>query len=184
MKRTIQILISISLLLILFFWIDFDQIKNSLIEAEYLYLSSALIIITLDRFLMGWKWKLLLRVKNIKISVFHATKIYYISNFLGLFLPPTVGTDLVRAYCLSKKESKTHDIFASMVMERLIGFWGIFVAGLFGCFYFFNFVSVDSIDIFTISIIVGVLALATTVGFFISMSRRSIKIDKESSLYI
>lgn len=180
MKRTIQIAVSVALLLILIYWIDFNQIKESLIEARYVYLFAALIIITLDRILMGFKWKILLGVKKINISLFNATKIYYISNFLGLFLPPTIGTDLVRAYCVSKNGGKMRmqDILASIVIERYLGFLGIFITGLLGCLYLFHFVSIESIDIYTLLIVVGILTLVMTIGFFISLNKNIINIIK------
>lgn len=180
MKRAIQIFISIILLVILIYWIDFKQIQVSLTEARYLYLVAALIIITLDRILMGLKWKILLEVKKINISLLHATKIYYMSNFLGLFLPPTIGTDLVRAYCVSKNggKMKMHDIFASIVIERYLGFLGIFITGLLGCIYMFHFVSIESIDLYTISVVVSILTLFISVGFFISMNKKIIRMIK------
>ncbi len=178
MKRVIQITISLALLLILFYWVDLEQIEESLIEARYSYIFMAVIIITLDCILMGFKWKLLLGVKKINISLYKATKIYYISNFLGLFLPPTLGTDMVRAYYVSKDGGKLHDILASILMERYLGFLGIFIMGLLGCLYIFHFVLIDTIDITTIMTFIGILTLVTTVGFFISLSNGMVNLIK------
>ncbi len=178
MKRAIQVVVSLTLFLILLSWIDIGQIQDSLIEAQYIYLLIAVVIITVDRVLMGLKWKLLLRARKINISLFKATKIYYIANFLGIFLPPTVGTDLVRAYCISHKEGKLHDIIASILMERYLGFLGIFVTGLVGCVYIFNFVSSESLDVSIILIFIGVLTLLTIIGFFISLSSNVARVIK------
>lgn len=146
MKKTIQIAISIILLIILFIWTDIEQLKNSLVNANYFYLFLAIIIITVDRIVMGLKWKILLKVKQINISLLKATKIYYIANFLGLFLPPTIGTDFVRAYYIPKNEGSVQDILASIIVERYLGFLGIFFAGLLGCIYFIEYIEYDSFN--------------------------------------
>lgn len=168
MKRIIQIVISVVLLTLLFLWTDVEQLKNSLLNANYLYLFLAVIIITIDRIVMGLKWKILLKVKQINISVFEATKIYYIANFLGLFLPPTIGTDLVRAYYIPKDKGSVQDILASIIVERYLGFLGIFFAALIGCIYFIEYVDYKSFN----NLFMAALALViiSAVGFIISFN--------------
>ena len=176
MKRIIQIIISIGLLILLFSWIDFKQITGVIENLNYIYILIALLIITLDRILMGFKWNLLLRVRGIKISLFKATKVYYISNYLGLFLPPTIGTDLVRAYYVSQRNENTQDVLASIFIERYLGFIGLFFASLIGCIYFIDFIEFSKInDLF---FIISALTILGTTSFIISFNYKLIDLFK------
>jgi glycosyltransferase 2 family protein len=139
LKRFIQLLISIILLSVLIYWIDFRNFINSIKNANYFYILFAILIVTINRFIMAYKWNLLLKVKDINISFFEVTKIYYISNFLGLYLPPTIGADIVRAYYINKKEYQLSDIFSSIVVERVIGLLVLLVFAVLGGIFFYLF---------------------------------------------
>ena len=129
--------ISIILLAVLIYWIDFKNFINSIKNANYLYILIAVIIVTINRCIMAYKWNLLLKVKNINISFFEVTKIYYISNFLGLYLPPTIGADIVRAYYINKKKYQLSDILSSIVVERIIGFLVLLLFAVIGGIFFY-----------------------------------------------
>jgi glycosyltransferase 2 family protein len=121
-KRVIQLVISIILLTILIYWIDFGAFISAVGNANYLYICLAIVLVAINRCVMAYKWNMLLKLKGISISFVEATRIYYISNFLGMYLPPTIGGDLVRAYYIRKKKYQMSDILASIVVERIFGF--------------------------------------------------------------
>lgn len=133
MKRILQVLISLVLFGLLVYFVDFKQIGKSISNAKYSYFAAALFTIICNRIIMGSKWKLLLDIKNIHVSLLECTKIYYIANFLGLFLPPTIGTDLVRSYYVARNDNNsTPDVLASIFIERVLGFIVLFVSAIFG----------------------------------------------------
>jgi uncharacterized membrane protein YbhN (UPF0104 family) len=70
LKRFIQLLISVILLAVLVYWIDFENFAISIKSANYLYIFVAFVIVTFNRCIMAYKWNLLLRVKGINISFF------------------------------------------------------------------------------------------------------------------
>jgi uncharacterized membrane protein YbhN (UPF0104 family) len=55
------------------------------------YFIMLLVLVTIDRIFMAYKWLLLLRVKDKNISLPTVIRIYYIGTFIGFFLPTTVG---------------------------------------------------------------------------------------------
>ena len=72
---------------------------------------------------MAYKWRLLLNVKRIYMRFKDVFSIYYICTFLGLFLPPTIGADVLRIYLSMRKSTgKTTDLFSSVLIERIVGF--------------------------------------------------------------
>jgi uncharacterized protein (TIRG00374 family) len=87
-----------------------------------LYLILLLALITADRILMAYKWHLLLKVRDIGVSLTGAIRIYYIATFVGFFLPTTVGGDIVRIIKIRSEKHKGADALSSVVLERMLGF--------------------------------------------------------------
>ena len=130
-KKYLQILTSIILLYIVLNWIDFKSVISSLKNVDYNFLILSFVTLTLDRVLMAYKWNILLKIKNIKISLFEATKIYYMSSFVGLVLPSTIGSDLIRTHLIVKKKNLTSDVLSSILVERFFGIFALFIYVLF-----------------------------------------------------
>jgi hypothetical protein len=152
--------------------VDYEELKTSFINFKYEYALIAFGIITINRFIMGYKWRMLLKIKNINISLFAITKIYYIGNFLGLFLPPTVGTDVVRAYYISKDGSSKADIISSIIMERLLGFLALFIAALLGFILFINIITTHNLNENGLFLVLIGLTIVGVSGFLLSLNQR------------
>jgi glycosyltransferase 2 family protein len=123
----IRILISLGLIVFLLYTVDFGDMSGSLAGSNIYYLIAALLVAFGDRFLMAYKWNILLKAKSIHIPLLRVTAIYLISSFLGLFLPATVGGDAIRAYAVAKGGQKGRDIVSSIVVERLFGILALLI---------------------------------------------------------
>lgn len=170
-KRLIQLFISIVLIAILIYWIDFENFINSVKHANYFYIFIAFIIVTFSRLLMAYKWNILLKVKGINLSLFEVTKIYYISNFLGLYLPPTIGGDIVRAYYITKKKYQISDIISSIVVERIIGLLVLLLFAVIGGVFFYLFFGDFRFDIKNILILFIVIFFIIFTFFYVSLDK-------------
>lgn len=175
-KRIFQFLISIVSLVALIYLTDINQVKSAVKDADYLYLILGFIIMTFDRILMGVKWNVLLRAKNIVISWWEAVRIYYTSSFFGFFLPATIGGDVLRVFYTSKKKFSKTDITASIITERILGFTALFIFSLAGAFLFFG--SINNND-FNVNKLLLVLTSFTVFGisiFILSFTEKSYKL--------
>ncbi len=105
----------------LLYSIDFKEVWEPLSPHGWAYLGLLFVVINIDRMLMSYKWRILLRAKNITISFLDILRSYYVGTFWGIFLPSTVGGDVVRAYRVSKHTGSKKDIASSVVMERILG---------------------------------------------------------------
>ncbi len=103
-SKYFHVLVSIILLCIIIGLIDFGEEINALKDINYWFFLFAFFVFTIDLIIMAFKWNLLLRVIGIKISLYEVIKIYYISNFVGLILPATVGADVIKNTLNSKKK--------------------------------------------------------------------------------
>ena len=174
LKQYFQIIVSVVLLIIIINWIDINQVIVAFHNVNYWFLVLALIIFTLDRMLMACKWNLLLRVKDIKISVYETIRIYYIANFMGLVLPATVGTDIVKTHLLVKKNVSAADVIASILLERFLGFLGLFVYGSVAVFLFVGMFNGLHIKFDKIILAFSILTVLGMSGFLLSFNEKAI----------
>lgn len=80
---------------------------------------AALALTLADRAIMALKWRFLLTVRGVPLGWWTALRAYYASSFAGLFLPVTVGADLIRVLAL--RHLGVQQVSASIVVERLVG---------------------------------------------------------------
>ena len=101
--------------------IDVGHTANILMRASPTWIVVILALWTVDRFLMAWKWSFLLRSLNVQIPLSTLVRFYYQGSFTGTFLPSSFGGDILRAYWVSRSSGATHEVYAAVVMEKVIG---------------------------------------------------------------
>jgi uncharacterized protein (TIRG00374 family) len=69
------------------------------------------------------RWQMLLKAKNIVMSLPGLVYYYLIGIFFSAFLPTSVGGDFARILGVAGATGKRADAFASVVVERLLGFF-------------------------------------------------------------
>jgi uncharacterized protein (TIRG00374 family) len=167
--------LSIAILIMLLIWVDLDEVVGAVANANYGLLGASLLVLTLNRVIMAGKWNMLLRVKNIRISLFEATKLYYISNYLGFFLPPSVGADLVRGYYVARQKYPLEDIISSILVERLVGMIVLFLSGIFGAIVFLNYFGSENLDVGRL--LWAIIGISVALIFMFSLSFQRIVSD-------
>ena len=101
--------------------LDFGAVLRMLGRIPIHWLLFILLLMTLDRLLMAWKWSLLLWSLQINVSFLKVVRFYYQGTFTGIFLPSGLGGDLLRTYWVSRTAGATHRVYASLLMEKVIG---------------------------------------------------------------
>ena len=101
---------------------------------------AAAVVLSLgDRFVMAYKWWLLLQARDIPVSLSTAMRCYLASSLYGLVLPVTVGADAVRILAL--RQFGVAEVTASIVIERGLGVIGMGSVALFSCLLLTNVVT-------------------------------------------
>lgn len=131
-KFLIQLLISIGLIVLLLNIIDLKKVVFLLKGLNIWFFLLLLILITLDRFFMAYKWHLLLKAKELDISYLDSVRVYYLSTFASFFLPTTVGADIFRVYKLHVEKKEGANILSSVIVERMLGFIASALVAVFG----------------------------------------------------
>jgi glycosyltransferase 2 family protein len=96
----------------------------------------AVALVLVDRALMAYRWLVLLRplASAAHLRLWPVMRIFFVSTFVGTFLPASVGGDAVRAYSLAREKVPTSAAVASVFMDRMLGVLSVLlmaVAGLF-----------------------------------------------------
>ena len=118
--------------LLLAYLVDLRAAGRALAKCDALYLAYLALWLTLDRFLMSYKWQLLLACRGIVISQSEALKAYYLATFAGSFLPSTVGGDALRVAAVYNAGRPSEVVAASVFLERVLGFLAAALAALVG----------------------------------------------------
>ena len=96
------------------------------------HLALVLALVMLDRAVMVWRWLLLLRAADVRVSGADAARIFLVSSFVGSFLPAGVGGDAARAWGLSQITARLGDALASVVVDRVLGVLSLAAMGAVG----------------------------------------------------
>ncbi|HEY8519463.1 MAG TPA: lysylphosphatidylglycerol synthase transmembrane domain-containing protein [Gammaproteobacteria bacterium] len=125
--------VSVALAAVIVYNVDgLEEVWGSIVRADPVYLLLAFLVLTLDRFLMSYKWLVLLRSRGLGLPLVQTVKIYCTAMVWGMFLPATVGADAIRGYMASREGLDGYEVFASIVVERLVGFVASLFFGLIG----------------------------------------------------
>ncbi len=122
MMRFLRILISIGLLILMIRMAgDVQALGRQIAVLSPVAIFLALLLNTLDRALMAYKWIRLLNFRGHHLALLRATRIYCASTIWGLFLPATVGADSVRTACTVREGIPAREVVASIAVERIFG---------------------------------------------------------------
>jgi glycosyltransferase 2 family protein len=117
----LRLVVSATLIGLVLVFVDFRTLVGVLAGLNLWYLLAGAVVIHLDRWVMAYKWNLLLAKLNVRVPLFVLFRAYIAAPVFQVILPSTVGTDLFRLYVLSRFKVDTQSVFASMILERLIG---------------------------------------------------------------
>jgi len=132
-KTWLRLGISLALLVVLLlFFVDLKQAWQAVANARWEFLLLLLVAFTLDRWLMSYKWRLLLVSQGFQAGHGEALKAYYLATFAGCFLPSTLGADAVRVGLFARPGRPSEAVAASIFLERALGFVAAALAAIIG----------------------------------------------------
>lgn len=112
---------SVALVALVLWWVDTPRLLATLSAAAPLWVAAMVLLHTGDRLLMAYKWRRLLVARGAALSAADAVRAYYVGSFAGVFLPMTVGADVVRVGAVRGAGPATGTVIASIALERALG---------------------------------------------------------------
>jgi uncharacterized protein (TIRG00374 family) len=110
------------------------EIGAALRSARLAPLVAAAALTLFDRALMAYRWLVLLGPlpPGARPSLPRVMRIFFVSTFVGTFLPASVGGDVVRAYALASEGVPSPLSIASVALDRALGVLSILLLGALG----------------------------------------------------
>ena len=144
--------------------IDLGSLANDMRSADKRLLAVGFLFFCFTYILGFLRWKMLLQSIGINISLRKLVSSFSGGIFFSIFLPSTIGGDLVRAADLADHTKKAREVIATVFLDRLSGYIGlvlvIFPAFLLG----WDLVS-DKVVLLSVSAIIILLIVVLLVLF-------------------
>ena len=125
-KKIIALVITIFLLGIIFYKINWHELFVTFKNFDFKNIWSIVILYVFTMYIRGVRWHALL-LNDKKYSSFHLAQVFTVGSMLNVFLPARAG-DLYRAYYLgSVKNEKKMKVFGSIILERTLDGVSVFL---------------------------------------------------------
>lgn len=166
--RKILPIIGLVLFICLVYTIGPIKIINSFIDVKISYLILAFLILALSLFAFAFKWSLILKKQRIYLNYFYLLKLYIIGFFYGTITPARAGS-LIRAYYIKDKVKKPFgECASSIVLERIMDLFVIFIFAIIGCLLLLNYFTAKVLFYVVLTFVIFIVLI-----FFFINKRRS-----------
>lgn len=126
--RAVRLVIAAGLFALFLYYSNPREVAATLAGVDWRWIVPAMLLVLVDRALMAWRWiALLAPVGGSRPPLGTVLRIFFVSTFLGTFLPGSIGGDAVRAWSLARVGVSGHESMASVVMDRLLGVIAVFL---------------------------------------------------------
>lgn len=132
------------------------KVTELILNINVKYLAAAFSIHLLCIGILVFRWKLLINAQGIYVGFCRLYIYYLIGFFFNNFLPTNIGGDFSRIYNVGKHQNKMTESFASVFMERFIGFIAVFFLAVIAIAFNFQWIknvsALYSLIVFAVSI--------------------------------
>jgi len=128
----LRLAFGVILLLVFLKIVDIDRVKLVLASARLHLIGVAIAGMIMNCFLMTYRWACLLWIQKPNIPFSQLLRFYFISGFLGGFLPTSMSSDFLRIYYTSRRTSDPKGVLSSVVVDRIIGSFSAAIIALMG----------------------------------------------------
>ena len=130
----VRIVVAVALTALVFWKSHPAEVWHALTQTRTGPILIAVLLVLADRTLMAYRWLVLLRpFSGPGGPRFGAVmRIFFVSTFVGTFLPASVGGDAVRAYALAKEGVDAPASVASVLMDRMLGVLSLLIMAVVG----------------------------------------------------
>lgn len=170
LTNLLKIVISLVLIALAFYLIDFRQVLAQLRQVQPLYFILALAFFMVAITVNGAKWQVLLRAQGVSVPFSAVLRFIFVGFFFNNFLPANVGGDVMRGFSLARYTDRAADAAVSVIVDRVIGLMAYMTTAAIAAIIAVNFTGRAELEQVEW---VALLALAVlALGFGVLLSRR------------
>ena len=133
-SRAVRVGVAVGLTAIVLYQADVTSVLKAVERTRPGPLVAALALVAVDRALMGWRWVALLGAIDAqpRPSLSKIVQVFFVSTFVGTFLPASIGGDTVRTIAVTQLGFPAAGAIAAAVLDRLLGVMSILVVAVLG----------------------------------------------------
>jgi uncharacterized protein (TIRG00374 family) len=128
--KILRLVVSVGIIAYLLAKLDLAQIVRHLKDLQPLPLGLAAAMIFGMILLNSVRWRVILAARGVTLPLTRLLYYNLMGIFFSSFLPTSVGGDFARMIAVSNETGQRADAFASVVVERLLGFFVLLPVGL------------------------------------------------------
>ncbi len=119
-RKLFRLVVGFAILALILRLVDVRELARTLLALDPKMVLALIAIAMVSRVLRAFKWNLLLRARDIRISYGQAIRLSLVSHFVGAWTPGNLGGDAYRVVAL-RKFGKTNVVLATVLIERYAG---------------------------------------------------------------
>lgn len=119
MPKLLRIVISGVLLALVIAFADWRAIWAVLRDVELVWVGAAFALALLDRVVLNYRWQLLLTARGVVPGFWRLFRVQLAANFLGSFMPSSIGVDAVRIAALCRSGEPAAPVVAATLVDRI-----------------------------------------------------------------
>jgi len=126
----LKIFLTFSLLYAVVAYVDLTQVWQRIVAINPLWLLASLSCLVVGYVLCGLRWAWMAQGLELEVSRRRKIRLYFLGMFASLFLPSTIGGDVVRGILLAKGEGRSGmglRAAASVILDRVNGMYALVV---------------------------------------------------------
>lgn len=135
----LKLLLTTALLAAVIHYVDLSDVWSRIKSINPLWLLASLACLGAGYLLCGLRWAWIARGLGIHVSRRRKVKLYFLGMFASLFLPSTIGGDVIRGVLLAKTEGRRGlgvTAGASVVLDRINGMYALLLLLTISMFFF------------------------------------------------
>ncbi len=157
----VRIALSAGALWIVYRVIDVEKTIKVLKSSDLKYIGYGLLVFFITNIIILVRWFIFIKALDLKVSKVNVFRSYFIGLFGNLFLPSSIGGDILKILGLCKESSEKAKVVASVLLDRLSGFASIIIVSTCSFVIGFRYIQDYVLLIPIVIIVVG----ASVVGF-------------------
>lgn len=170
LTNLLKIFISLALIALAFYLVDFRQVMAQLRQVQPLYFVAALAFYMVAITVNGAKWHVLLRAQGVNVPFSAVLRFIFVGFFFNNFLPANVGGDVMRGFSLARYTDRAADAAVSVIVDRVIGLMAYMATAAIAAVIAVNFTGRAELEQVEWVALVALAVLA--LGFGVLLSRR------------
>lgn len=128
--NVIKICVSVGLLALLIYVLDFQESLAALKQIDVAYLIVAFLLFQVTLVIRAFRWRALLRAVSVDVPYHRLLYLYYVGTFFNTFLPSGFGGDAIKMFELGRYSQRASESVGTVLVDRVAGLAVLCAMGL------------------------------------------------------